>query len=124
MRHDAAAWDSVLRGYKTALEDTAGARFNSCLANYYRDGQDSVSWHADDEPELGPTPVIASVSLGDTRRFQVKSRATGEIWNLDLAHGDLLVMRGESQRDYLHGVPKSRRPIGARLNLTFRWVNS
>jgi alkylated DNA repair dioxygenase AlkB len=93
---------------------------NSCLANLYRDGTDSMGYHSDDEPELGPRPTIASVSLGDRRRFVLRHRSTGERWSYDLGGGDLLVMRDESQSDYAHAVPKTSRPIGSRINLTFR----
>ncbi len=120
--HEPAPWSPALTHYRATLETFTGARFNSCLANRYRDGSDSVAWHADDEPELGPEPTIASVSLGASRRFQVRHRASGETWTLELGHGDLLVMRGASQRDYVHAVPKTKRPVGPRINLTFRWV--
>ena len=96
--------------------------FNSCLANLYRDGSDSMGFHSDDEPELGPEPTIASVSLGARRRFVLRHRVTRERWTWDLGEGDLLVMRDESQRDYAHAVPKTTRPVGPRMNLTFRAV--
>lgn len=122
IEHAPAAWNSELAGYRDAIARHTGARFNSCLANHYRDGADSVAWHADDEPELGAEPTIASLSLGAARRFQVRHRATGETWTLELGQGDLLIMSGESQRDYLHAVPKTKRPTGPRINLTFRTV--
>ena len=79
-----------------------------------------MGFHSDDEPELGPEPTIASVSLGARRRFVLRHRATRERWTWELGAGDLLVMRHESQRDYAHAVPKTTRPIGPRMNLTFR----
>ena len=79
-----------------------------------------MGYHSDNEPELGPRPTIASVSLGDRRRFVLRHRATRERWSWDLGHGDLLVMRDESQSDYAHAVPKVSRPVGPRMNLTFR----
>ena len=93
---------------------------DSCLANLYRDGTDSMGYHSDNEPELGPRPTIASISLGDRRRFVLRHRTTGDRWSWDLGRGDLLVMRDESQSDYAHTVPKTRRPVGPRMNLTFR----
>ncbi len=113
------AWLPELEDLRARLETTTTARFNSCLANLYRDGHDSVSWHADDEPELGPEPIIGSVSLGSTRDFKIRNEATSEIATIPLGHGDLVVMRGESQADYRHSVPK-RAHADARINLTFR----
>jgi alkylated DNA repair dioxygenase AlkB len=113
-------WPEALVNLRERLRDELGVDFNSCLANLYRDGADSVSYHSDDEPELGPRPTIASISLGDPRRFVLRHRATGARWSWDLGHGDLLVMRDESQSDYAHAVPKSSRPVGPRMNLTFR----
>jgi 2OG-Fe(II) oxygenase superfamily len=97
-----------------------GVDFNSCLANLYRDGSDSMGFHSDDEPELGPEPIIASISLGARRRFVLRHRVSRERWSWNLGAGDLLVMRNESQRDYAHAVPKTSRRIGPRMNLTFR----
>ncbi len=87
----------------------------------YRDGQDSVGWHADNEPGLSPDPVIASLSLGAVRRFQLKHRTdrTGRV-TLDLPHGSCLVMRGKTQQCWLHQLPKTRAKVGRRINLTFR----
>ena len=93
------------------------------LLNRYRDGEDSVSWHRDDEPELGRDPVIASLSLGGTRRFKLRGLATKETQDLDLGDGSLLLMSGPSQREWEHCVPKTKRPVGERVNLTFRWVD-
>ena len=99
-------------------------RFNSVLLNYYRDGRDSMGWHADDEPELGPEPAIASLSLGATRRFRLRPRAglVHPPFGLDLPSGSLLLMRGPTQQHWQHALPKTARSIGPRLNLTFRWV--
>ena len=105
------------------LERESGARFNSVLLNRYRNGKDSMGWHSDDETELGPAPVIASLNLGAARRFVMRLKrdhAAKAEWRL--AHGDLLVMRGECQRDAQHALPKSARVEGGRINLTFRWV--
>lgn len=116
------AMPEIISQIKTWLESYTGARFNSVLANYYRNGSDSVSWHSDDEPELGQEPTIASLSFGASRDFQIKHKATGERKTYRLEHGDLLVMSGRSQLDYLHCVPKTTKPVGARINLTFRTI--
>jgi alkylated DNA repair dioxygenase AlkB len=114
------AWPEALVELRERLHDELGVDFNSCLANLYRDGADSMGYHSDNEPELGPQPTIASMSLGDRRRFALRHRRTGERWSWDLGHGDLLVMRDESQSDYAHAVPKTSRQVGPRMNLTFR----
>ena len=100
----------------------AGSDFNSVLLNYYRDGTDSISWHQDDEPEVGTSPVIASVSLGSDRIFKLKNKTTGEKTDTVLSHGDLLVMAGDCQTEWLHCIPKTKKPIGPRISLTFRRV--
>lgn len=123
-RHEPAAMPAIVAELRSLVENAVGARFSSVLANLYRGGADSVSWHADDEPELGPEPVIASLSLGASRRFAIRHNATRARTDIVLAHGDLLIMSGASQRDYQHSVPKTARPIGARLNLTFRTVHA
>ena len=116
------AWPEVLRQLRERLEAHCGAPFNSVLCNAYRDGQDSMGWHADDEPELGPEPLIASLNLGATRRFRIRPRGGGSSLGVDLESGSLLLMSGRSQADYQHAVPKTRRPVGPRINLTFRQV--
>ncbi len=108
--------------FETNSPNDVGAAFNSVLCNAYRDGEDAMGWHSDDEPELGMNPVIASVSLGAPRRFRVRPAAGGASIGADLGHGSLLVMTGRSQRDYRHAVTRTRRPVGWRINLTFRWV--
>lgn len=118
--HQPAPLPAPLAAIRERLSETTTVRFNSCLANLYRDGSDSMGAHADNEQELGPEPTIASVSLGARRRFvmtHVESRARST-WLL--GGGDLLVMSGESQRDFRHAVPKTSARIGSRLNLTFR----
>jgi alkylated DNA repair dioxygenase AlkB len=118
--NEPAPWPEVLAGLRERLRHELGVDFNSCLANLYRDGKDSMGYHSDNEPELGPRPTIASVSLGDRRRFLLRHRTTGARLSWDLGEGDLLVMRDESQSDYAHAVPKTLRPVGPRMNLTFR----
>jgi alkylated DNA repair dioxygenase AlkB len=115
-----APWNAPLLEIKAVAEACAGQAFNSVLLNLYRDGRDSVSWHADNEPGLGCNPVIASISLGATRRFQMKHRARGERVSVDLPSGSCLVMAGATQHHWLHQLPKTSRPVGARINLTFR----
>ena len=114
----------VLASLQERLRQELDVDFNSCLANLYRDGTDSMGYHSDNEPELGPRPTIASVSLGDRRRFVLRHRTTGERWSWDLGQGDLLVMCDESQSDYAHAVPKTTRSVKPRMNLTFRWFQT
>lgn len=120
-------WTPELAGIRDALEATTGARFDSVLVNEYRSGRDSVGWHADDEPELGPHApddvLIASVSLGAPRRFVMRHRGRPEeTREWALGEGDLVVMGGTTQRRWQHAVPKTAKPVGARVNLTFRIV--
>ena len=116
-------WIPELSGLRRRIEEVTGKDFNSVLLNLYRTGTDSMGWHADDEPELGPRPTIASVSLGARRklRFRRKGnhRDTREIW---LDSGSLLVMRGNAQEDWQHALPKTRTVQEPRLNLTFRRI--
>lgn len=120
--HNPAPMPPLLAVLRDALEHATGARFNSCLGNLYRTGWDSVGWHADDEPELGPEPVIASLSFGAERTFRVRAGTSGPSTAVVLRHGDLLVMRGRAQTDYQHSIPKTERPVGPRVNLTFRLI--
>lgn len=116
-------WPPSLAALRDRVEHAADARFNSVLANLYRDGNDSMGWHSDDEPELGATPLIASLSLGAERRFAFKRKQPGaRSLTLPLAHGSLLLMSGETQQHYRHAVPRSARVVGERINLTFRWI--
>jgi alkylated DNA repair dioxygenase AlkB len=118
----ARAWDGELRALAEELRESLDEDFNSVLCNLYRDGQDSMGWHADNEPALGSNPVIASVSLGAVRRFRLKPRGQGKARSLSLGHGSLLVMSGDLQHHWLHELPKSRRVDGPRINLTFRRI--
>jgi alkylated DNA repair dioxygenase AlkB len=115
-----AAWTPPLLELRRCAEACAGQPFNSVLLNLYRDGRDSVSWHADNELGLGRNPVIASISLGATRRFQLKHRQSGARVALDLTHGSCLIMAGATQHHWLHQLPKTAQPVGPRINLTFR----
>lgn len=118
IRHTPSAWSESLADLQARLLATTGAAFNHVLINRYRSGRDSVAWHSDDEREL--RPLIASVSLGATRRFSFKPKAGGAITSLDLEPGSLLIMGGATQRTYLHQIPKTTKPVGERINLTFR----
>jgi alkylated DNA repair dioxygenase AlkB len=115
---------AVLLGELSTLRDETGSPcgspYNSVLVNWYRSGSDSVSWHSDDEPTLGPEPVIASVTLGGSRTFTLKPRDGGERVTLSLGNGDLLVMGGDLQRRWLHSVPRRPAEKQSRINLTFR----
>jgi alkylated DNA repair dioxygenase AlkB len=107
---------------KAAVEAASGQRFNSVLLNYYRNERDSMGMHSDAEPELGTDPVIASVSFGATRTFILRHKRTRQTVKLDLTSGSLLLMSGNTQHNWLHGINKSVRPIGPRVNLTFRKI--
>lgn len=116
-------WSERLGSLRRRVEDEAGVPFNSVLCNLYRDGQDSMGFHADAEPELGHNPIIASVSLGATRRFVMRHvRDVRERLDLDLPNGSLLVMEGTTQHFFRHGVPKQRSIAEPRINLTFRRI--
>jgi alkylated DNA repair dioxygenase AlkB len=115
-----APWTPPLLELKALAEAIARQPFNSVLLNLYRDGRDSVSWHADNEPGLGRNPTIASLSLGAVRRFQLKHRRCPERLTLDLPHGSCLIMAGATQHHWLHQLPKTKAPVGPRINLTFR----
>jgi alkylated DNA repair dioxygenase AlkB len=120
-------WPGFLLQLKAQLENLCGQHFNSVLCNAYRNGQDSMGWHADDEPELGSQPVIASYSLGATRSFQMRPKAgprPSPPWTLDLAHDDLLLMRGPTQQLWQHSIPKRLRVNDWRINLTFRLIST
>lgn len=116
-------WPAALADIRRRLVRELDCRFNSVLANRYRDGRDYMGWHSDNESELGPQPVIASLSLGATRRFVLKHRReASRKLELPLAHGSLLVMRGDTQTNYRHSLPRTTRPVGERINLTFRRI--
>lgn len=113
------AWTPTVRELRGLAQAHAGVTFNSVLVNRYRDGNDSIGWHSDNEPELGAEPVIASVSFGGTRTFEFQHRKLGLRHALALTHGSLLIMRGRTQADWKHRIDKE--PGAAeRLNLTFR----
>ncbi|GAA4945294.1 alpha-ketoglutarate-dependent dioxygenase AlkB [Algibacter agarivorans] len=108
---------------KNNIETALNIDFTSCLANLYRDGKDSNGWHADDEKELGESPIIASVSFGAERIFHFKHKFDNALkTKLILQHGSLLLMQGETQAYWLHQIPKTQKHIGKRINLTFRII--
>jgi len=117
------AFPGLLMELKTKIEIATDTKFNSCLANLYRDGQDSNGWHSDDEKELGINPAIASVSLGEARYFHLRHKSEHSLKEkLLLQPGSLLMMRGTTQHHWQHQVPKTKRKIGSRINLTFRYI--
>lgn len=107
---------------KSKIEAISQEQFNCVLVNLYRNGQDSNGWHADNEPELGKNPVIASLSLGATRRFDLRHNLTNEKLSFNLTNGSLLLMMGEMQHFWKHQIAKTKKVDAARINLTFRWV--
>jgi alkylated DNA repair dioxygenase AlkB len=117
-------WSEAVLQIKSAIEKALGLKFNSALLNYYRTGFDSMGWHRDNEPELGKDPTIASVSLGDLRIFKMRHYFNKSLGvDIELGHGDLLVMAGVMQSNWEHCLPKTRRPKGPRVNITFRSVD-
>ena len=120
-RFEPKPWLPQLQSLRERLQKEFEWKFNSVLANCYRNGLDSMGWHSDDEPELGKQPVIASISLGATRRFSFKAKTEGaKAMHLELPHGSLLIMRGDTQKNYRHALAKTAKPTGERINLTFR----
>lgn len=118
-------WTPLLTNIKDRLEGMLKVSFNSVLVNYYRDGQDSMGWHSDNEPELGSQPLIASISLGEQRTFKlrpIKAQAKVEPLKFILRSGDLLVMSGDTQTYWQHSISKTAKPCGGRINLTFRYI--
>jgi alkylated DNA repair dioxygenase AlkB len=122
--HPALPWPDCLVEVRRRVEKSAGAPMNSLLLNYYRHGDDSMGFHSDDEPELGVNPVIPSLSLGATRQFVLRHKSSKERITYDLTHGSLLVMAGATQHHWQHTIPKTKKPVGERINLTFRSIRS
>jgi len=118
-------WTPTLLAIKTRVEATAGIAFNRVLLNFYRDGNDSVAWHSDTLPADGKHHAIASVTLGDTRVFKVRAKAASRsLLDIPLTHGSFLLMGETMQDHYEHHIPKTSKPIGPRINLTFRISDS
>lgn len=112
----------LLDTLRSAVEAATGHTFNSVLLNYYRNERDSMGMHSDDEPELGPQPAIASLSLGAARTFILKHKYNKKTVRVELTDGSLLLMAGETQKYWLHGINKMTRTLQARVNLTFRKI--
>ena len=116
-------WTQPLLQIKEKIESVSNIQFNSVLLNFYRSGADGVSWHSDDELELGRNPVIGSVSFGESRPFQLKHKSLENTkQKIILEHGSYLLMQGETQHHWLHQIPKSKKKMGERINLTFRVI--
>ncbi len=121
VKHQPMAWTKPLLLIKEKIEQSCGESFNSALCNLYRSGQDSVAWHADDEPELGQNPIIASASFGATRTFQLKHKKLLKLRHkMSLTSGSLLIMKGATQACWQHQVPKEPTVTEPRINITFR----
>ena len=120
--NQARPWPRFLQEIRDQIADKTGVMFNAVLCNRYADGAQHQGYHADDEPELGDSPTIASVSLGSTRRFLVKSADGADRISIDLEHGSLLMMLPPLQRHFIHALPKTKKPVGLRINLTFRLI--
>ena len=123
-KYDPHPWTPELLLIKARVDAACGITFNSVLLNLYRNGNDSVAWHADDEPELGKNPMIASVSFGQVRRFDVRHKSDHTLkYSVDLEKGSMLIMRGDLQHQWEHQVPKTAKALMERINLTFRVIN-
>ncbi|MES2837135.1 MAG: alpha-ketoglutarate-dependent dioxygenase AlkB [Bacteroidota bacterium] len=113
----------ILQELKKEVEQKSNTTFNSVLLNLYRNGNDSMGWHADDEKELGINPIIASLNFGETRRFKLKYKTNKNLkFEIDLENGSLLIMQGALQHHWMHHIPKTKRQLNERINLTFRKV--
>jgi alkylated DNA repair dioxygenase AlkB len=115
------SWSPLIMFIKNEIETVCNQNFTTVLLNYYRNGNDSMGWHADDEKELGRNPIIASVSFGAERVFQMKHNTIPNLkQNIILEHGSLLLVKGTTQHFWKHQIPKTSKPIAGRINLTFR----
>ena len=125
VRFEPRPWPPALAAVRARVDQASGVAMNSVLANLYRDGQDAMGWHSDDEPELGARPMISSLSLGGTRRFRFRHRRDhSRTFALELAHGSLLLMSGDTQAHWQHALPRTAKPVAPRLNLTFRQIRA
>ena len=116
-------WTDFLLEIKNRVEEKSKTNFTHVLLNYYRDGKDSMGWHRDNESVLGQNPIIASLSFGETREFQIRHYIEKKLkLKLGLDHGSLLIMSGSSQHHWEHQIPKTAKQLGARINLTFRKI--
>ena len=119
----ALAWAKELSELKKIVEEYAGIKFNSCLLNLYHNGNEGIGWHSDDEKPLGKNNTIASLSFGAERKFLFKHKQTKQTVSVVLEHGSLLVMKGATQSNWLHSLPKSKNITQPRINLTFRTIH-
>lgn len=116
-------WTPTLQKLRSQVEKISETHFSTVLLNYYRNGKDSNGWHADNEKELGINPIIASLSLGSERNFQLKHNNNPELkLNITLENGSLLLMKGSTQHFWKHQIPKTAKPVNPRINLTFRTI--
>jgi alkylated DNA repair dioxygenase AlkB len=118
----ACAWTCELLELKELVQNQTNSTFNSCLLNLYRDGNEGMSWHSDDEKALGKDSTIASLSLGAERKFALRHKRTGETVSVVLEDGSLLLMKGATQTYWQHSLPKSKKITTPRINLTFRTI--
>lgn len=124
IEHVPVPWLPLVAQLRERVERVANARFNSVLGNLYRDGNDSVGWHSDNEKELGQNPIIASLSLGESRVFKMRHKKNADGIDVELTAGSLLIMRGPFQHLWKHCLPKTKTPKNPRINLTFRYVRN
>ena len=117
-------WTPLLIEIKQLVSSYTGSNYNACLLNLYHDGAEGMGWHSDDEKEIIPNSSIASLSLGAERKFALKHKATKEAKSILLEHGSLLEMLGSFQKHWLHSMPKSKKIVAPRINLTFRQMHT
>lgn len=123
--HDPLPWTPLLTDIRKRVEQEIGELLNGVLLNFYRNGQDAMGWHSDDEPELGVQPLVVSLNLGATRRFDFRRKGASRIeYSLELEHGSLLVMSGPTQHHWQHQIARTRKVATPRINLTFRQIIS
>jgi len=120
--HSTLPWTDELLALKKIVEELSLKKFNCCFLNLYHNGLEGIGWHSDDEEILGPNPTIASLSFGAERKFCFKHKINQKIISIILESGSLLIMKGATQRNWLHGLPKSKKIMTPRINLTFREI--
>jgi alkylated DNA repair dioxygenase AlkB len=123
LTHEPLLWTPLLADIRQRVQQQVGQPLNGALLNFYRDGQDAMGWHSDDERELGQQPLVVSLNLGATRRFDFRRKGTSRIaHSIALEHGSLLVMSGPTQHYWQHQIARTRKVRAPRLNLTFRQI--
>jgi alkylated DNA repair dioxygenase AlkB len=123
VKKQAIAWNETLLELKSLVEDKTGYKFNSCLLNLYHSGEEGMSWHSDDEKELLENGAIASVSFGAERTFEFKHKQDNSKVKVLLEHGSVLLMKFPTQKHWLHQLPKTKKCLTPRINLTFRTIS-